>query len=159
MKRYAVNESAPYGLYVSFSPADVRFVGSEGETLEGRSPLYRKLPTALVILCGPVLGGAFVLAFPLVIIVAIASIMTHLVAKRFRKAAEKRVYLIENAWQPQAAFLQGEQEEETAAQDADQDADQDAEHGEVAKTTETSTDRHDPFDDLRDEIAKRKNPR
>lgn len=150
MKKYSANTPSPYGLYVSFSPADIRFVGSEGETLEGRAKTYRKLPTALVVLSAPVLGGAFVLAFPLVVIFAIASIVTHLAVKRVRKAAERRVYLIEHQWQPQATFLNGEQKAKSAVTEKSVDPN---------AGPDTEPDASDPYADLREEIARRKNQR
>ncbi len=86
MRTYRHGETARYGLYLSAWPPDVRFVSADGETLEGVDRAsYMRLPTLLVVLLGPVIGGLFVLLFPLVVFAAVAYGVGTLVTRKGAK--------------------------------------------------------------------------
>jgi hypothetical protein len=70
------------GVYVAVRALDVQHVGAEGETLQGKAgATYRRVPTTLLLLGGPVLGGLFVLLFPAVVAVAILIALAQLAGK------------------------------------------------------------------------------
>lgn len=101
-------EKAKYGVYLCGWPLDLRFVGADGEALDGRRGLtYRRIPTLLLLALAPVLGGVFVLAFPaLVLALALAAVGRRL----WRSAtglAEDKAHLVVLNWDPQAAYLHG----------------------------------------------------
>ncbi|TNF35365.1 MAG: hypothetical protein EP329_06280 [Deltaproteobacteria bacterium] len=103
MKRYENGTEAPYGLYLSASPIDVRFVGAEGEALDGREGArYLHLPAWMVVALGPALGGAFVMAFPLLVIAAVLGLALTLT---FKGLGTKHSYVARANWQPAAAYF------------------------------------------------------
>jgi hypothetical protein len=105
MKRYSNNQPAPYGLYVSARPMDICFVGSEGEEITGREGAsYRRLPTWFIALLAPALGGAFVMAFPLLVI---ATVLGTLAVAAFRALSGSHAYVAQSSWQPAAAYFDG----------------------------------------------------
>lgn len=116
MKRYETGEPAPYGIYLARNKVDIRFVGADGEGLEGRKGgVYSRLPTWLVVLVGPALGGMFVMAFPLLVI---ASIIGTLGVALVRKLGGNHAYVARAGWQPAAAYFKKDQAEPgTAEQD------------------------------------------
>jgi len=106
MKRYDAQMPAPYGLYVCARALDVRFVSADGEPLGGiAGARYLRVPTPLLLLLGPALGGAFVLAFPLVL--AFAVVAPLLAAAVRRATAPRHGYVVYTPWQPAAAFFDG----------------------------------------------------
>ncbi len=87
MKTYQTAELAPYGLYLSFKPFDLSFVGAEGEALEGQPQAkYSRIPTPMLIVLSPVIGGVFVIAFPILVLVAIAAALVNPFGRRVRAA-------------------------------------------------------------------------
>jgi hypothetical protein len=83
MAQYRSGKAARYGVYCSLSPLDVRFNAADGDPLSGSSEHYRRVPTPLVALAGPVLGAAFVLTFPVVIIFALLVGLYHLCHRKW----------------------------------------------------------------------------
>ena len=115
MKRYETGESACYGIYLGQNLLDVRFVGADGETLEGRrGGRYLRLPTWLIVVLGPALGGAFVMAFPLLVIAAVVATLGSVVV---RKLAGRHAYVARAGWQPAAAYFKHDQAEAGAPLD------------------------------------------
>ena len=97
---FRTDARAPYGVYLSTRPLDVRFVGADGETLEGRPGVgYRRLPTALVVAAGPLFGALFVVAFPVLVAIGL------LAALRAR-VADHPAWLAAPRFQPGAVRLQ-----------------------------------------------------
>jgi len=108
---YRSGQNVSYGMYVSTRPLDVRFVGVDGEKLEGRDDAeYRHIPNAMAMLAAPVLGGLFVISFPITIFLAAARAMTQAAGQKVNELSEENAHLARHAWQPQAAFLKGESE-------------------------------------------------
>ncbi len=69
MNSYQSGKPVEYGLYVSPKNLDFRFVHGDNENLEGiKGAHYFKLPTPLAIVLAPILGGIFVMTFPLIIV-------------------------------------------------------------------------------------------
>ena len=127
MKKLTTGEAAQYGLYVSTRPLDIRFVGADGESLEGLPEAnYVRLPTLAVVAAAPVLGGAFVLAFPLLVILASVVCVARLVAKAVHKTAGDHAYLAQSRWEPVTSYL-------NRGKDEDGEADKAAEPGDAAK--------------------------
>ncbi len=106
MKTYTTKQAAEYGLYTSFNPMDVRFVGAAGEPLEGLDGAsYRRVPTLLALALAPVLGAVFVISFPLLILGAVALAAAKMVAQSLRAAAQEHAWVVSPRWEPQASYL------------------------------------------------------
>ena len=106
MKTYQTGEKVGYGVYLSFRSLDLRFVGADDESLEGRSGReYVRIPSVLLIALAPVIGGVFVMAFPMMVVAmsifAIAVAMRQGASVVIRNASP----LFEARWQPVAAYL------------------------------------------------------
>ena len=106
MKFHQTMQPAPYGLYISTRPFDVRFVGADGETLDGLpGASYRRVPTLLALLLAPMLGGAFVIAFPILVIVAAVVGIARVAVREVRKAAGEHAWLASPRWEPSTSYL------------------------------------------------------
>ena len=106
MKDFSANEPAPAGVYLSSWPPDLRMVGADGELLEGRDGgKYRRLPTLVVIALGPVLGGVFVLALPLLVIAAVLYGAVRLLRDKASASLPGGAALATHRWQPSASYL------------------------------------------------------
>ncbi len=104
--RYDANSEARYGLYVSLRPLDMRFVGSTGEAIDGiEGARYVRLPTWLLMVLGPALGAAFVLAFPVFIAVAMLVAGVHALART--KVAHDHAYVARGTFEPAASYFRG----------------------------------------------------
>ena len=102
MKKTESGQPAKYGFYVSASPVDARFVGADGEPLEGRTGArYTRVPTWLFLLLSPVIGGAFVLAFPLLVVGA----LLYAIWATFAAKVLGRAHLARSSWQPAMAHF------------------------------------------------------
>ena len=144
MTTYRNGTQAPYGLYLSTRPLDVRFVGADGESLEGREGAeYKRLPGLLLLVAGPVLGGAFVIAFPAVIFAAVAIGIYELSARALRSFAHGSAPAVRFRWQPAAAYLSNDaRSEDSQAEEPDEDEELKALEDEVeaARNAENDTD-------------------
>lgn len=106
MKFHQSMQPATYGLYISTHPFDVRFVGADGETLDGLpGASYRRMPTLLALLLAPVIGGAFVMAFPVLVIVASVIGIARVAVRGAKKAAGEHAWLASPRWEPSASYL------------------------------------------------------
>ena len=132
MKRTMNHEPATYGLYLSTRPLDLRFVGADGEALDGRDGAsYRRIPTWLAVLVGPILGGLFVIAFPLIAIVAF---LGTAITAAVRAATHRHAYVARSTWQPAVSFF------DAKADDAKTDSAPAAELGELHREVSTKAD-------------------
>jgi hypothetical protein len=112
MKTYRNSYPAPYGLYFSAGPLDMTFVSADGEVLDGKTgATYRRVPSLLAVLLSPVLGGFFVLAFPLVVLAAVAYAIAHFAARPVRRLAERHANLARVRWEPATSYLHGSEGE------------------------------------------------
>lgn len=103
---YSVNTEAPYGLYLSLSPVDVRFVGSTGEALDGlQGARYVRLPTWLLVATGPLVGAAFVVALPVLIVAAMFLAGVH--ALSHTDLAQRHAYVARGGFDPSASYFRG----------------------------------------------------
>jgi len=108
MKTYQSGQSVRGGVYVAPRRFDLRVVGADDEPLEGKKDAkYLRIPTLLLIALGPVIGGAYVVAFPFVIMIALAVVLVGGVRRMLSSAAENQAHLAQVRWQPGAAYLNG----------------------------------------------------
>ncbi len=108
MTRYENQDAAPYGLYFSTRPLDVRFVGAEGERIDGvPGATYRHVPTPLAVALAPVLGGLFVIAFPFVIFAAAITGVARLLGVGAREAATSTARVATTRYAASAAWIDG----------------------------------------------------
>ena len=106
MKTYRAGESVSYGVYFSTRPIDMHLVSAEGELLEGKSDAtYRRMPTWLAVAFGPLIGGAFVIAFPAILLAVLFMAAGKAIMSLVRGAAESNVHLAGVRWEPTAAYL------------------------------------------------------
>lgn len=106
MKTHKNQQPAQYGLYLSFNPMDVRFVGAEGEALDGLADAeYRRVPTLLALALAPVLGACFVLAFPVLVIAAVLMAAAKLVVQQVRHTASQHAWIAMPHYEPVASYL------------------------------------------------------
>lgn len=106
MKTYMTKQAAEYGLYTSFNPMDVRFVGAAGEPLEGLDGAsYRRVPTLLALGLAPVLGAVFVISFPLLILGAVALAAAKMLLQAVRSSADEHAWVVSPRWEPVASYL------------------------------------------------------
>ena len=106
MRTYRANESCQYGLYFSLRGLDMRFVGGDGESLMGkRGVTYYRLPNTLLVLASPLIGGLFVLSFPLIILGMTSVLATYALAKMVWSFAAPKAYLTSLRWEPTLAYL------------------------------------------------------
>ncbi len=118
MKTYQSGKPARGGVYVAPRRFDLRVVGADGEALEGKPEAkYVRIPTPLVIAMGPAIGGAYVVAFPFVIIGALAVVLVGGVRRMASSAAENQAHLAQVRWQPGAAYLNGSENAGTKGED------------------------------------------
>jgi hypothetical protein len=127
MKTYENGQSAPYGTYATAFPPDIRFVGADGETLDALpSAKYVRLPTPLVFAITPIVGGVFVLAFPVMVLVATGMALWMLasrllsranatVTSRVKETVDRHSYVVRQRWEPVTAYLDGKGDEEEGA--------------------------------------------
>lgn len=106
MKTYKTTQAAPYGLYMSAHPIDVRVVGATGEALEGLpDATYRRIPTPLALSLSPLLGAGFVIAFPVLILAAVATGVLQLLLRPLHEVLTDHAWLASPRWQPAASYL------------------------------------------------------
>ena len=106
MKIYNAGESVPYGVYFSGRPLDIHIVTAEGDALEGKPGVaYRRMPTLIAVAAGPVIGGVFVMAFPVVIFAALVLAVTRMPLGMMQRTASRNAHLAAVRWEPSSAYL------------------------------------------------------
>ena len=111
MLTYKSGSPARYGVYVAPRHFDLRVVGADNEPIEGKpGARYLRIPTLLLVALCPLIGGAFVLFFPFVIIGAVAVVLLQEARKLIGGVAEDGAHLAQVRWQPGAAYLNGDKE-------------------------------------------------
>ena len=106
MATYRFDQCVRYGVYMSLRPLSARFVSADGASLEGaQGATYRRLPTILVVALGPLIGGAFVLAFPLIVAGALLLALGRLTMRALRHSADRSAHLAKVRWEPATAYL------------------------------------------------------
>lgn len=99
MTRYQATDPAPYGLYLAGWPPDARFVGADGEPIEGRpGSSYVRVPGLVALLLAPVLGGLFVLTFPILIFAALALALWRPASKGMARRRKERGRVVNVRW-------------------------------------------------------------
>ena len=106
MKTYHADQRCPYGLYISPRGLDLKFVGSDGETLSGKGNVaYYRMPSTLLILMSPFIGGLFVLAFPFIALGLTVGFTCYSIGKWFWSLFRARPHLATMRWDPMMAYL------------------------------------------------------
>lgn len=106
MKTYKTMQAARYGLYTSTKPLDVRFVGADGEALDGLpGATYRRVPTLLALAAAPVLGGVFVMAFPVLVLLGACVALVRIAATAVGETVQEHAFLASPRWQPVMSYL------------------------------------------------------
>lgn len=116
MKKYRAKEPAKWGMYLAVNRLDLTTVNAEGELLDGREGAhYVRLPTPLVAVLSPVLGGVFVLFFPIVIFAALLTAAGQATVKVVRRAWDRQRHLVRLRWEPLVANLDHNDDDAHAA--------------------------------------------
>lgn len=106
MKTYRNGEKVNYGLYLAPKALDFRFVGADDETLEGKDNVgYIRLPIALMILASPLIGGAFVMFFPILVVLIGMYAVVQFAVSKLSATLGKNAHLAVMRWEPTAAYL------------------------------------------------------
>ena len=106
MKTYQNGSQVEYGIYVSPKSIDCRFVGADSETLDGKpNATYYRLPTLLAVAAAPVLGGLFVMTFPIIVVMMFLSAVIRIGVEEVSAWMSKGAYVVDMQWQPTGAFL------------------------------------------------------
>lgn len=134
MKTYQAGQNVPYGVYTSLRPLNLHYM-ADNETLPGSGD-YTRLPTWLMVLASPAIGGAFVMAFPFICLVAVAAALGKFTANTVQSMATRNAHLVQMNWEPSAAYLDGDGKAPNPAADLDADDDLDVLKAEVAKRRE-----------------------
>lgn len=89
------------GVYLGTNRLSMRYVGAPDEPLPGREGTrYVRLPTWLLLLLSPVLGGLFVVAFPLIAAVTLLAALAHAFWDAGRAAWHRGERLEAMRWDP-----------------------------------------------------------
>ncbi|HLE13061.1 MAG: hypothetical protein A2504_07365 [Bdellovibrionales bacterium RIFOXYD12_FULL_39_22] len=111
MKKYQANDVVSYGVYASINALDIKFISADGESLGGKEQAsYFKIPTALMVIAAPLIGGAFVLFFPFMIILMVCTVPLYyfirLITVNAGSASEMVVKNVGHfTWEPMTAYL------------------------------------------------------
>ena len=120
MKIHSTGQRVKTGIYFSPSPLDIHIVDVDGTGLDGREGgQYRRLPAPLALALAPVAGGLFVMAFPVLVLAAIAVAATQWAREKLRAFADEHAYVVQMRWQPEAAYLRHQREDASGEGGAD----------------------------------------
>ncbi|MCB9655653.1 MAG: hypothetical protein H6729_16135 [Deltaproteobacteria bacterium] len=72
MKSYVAGLGVPSGIYLSARPVDLAIVHEDGRLDGPEGAHYRRVPLIIAVAMGPVVGGMYAVAFPLLIFWAVA---------------------------------------------------------------------------------------
>ena len=106
MKKYRVGESVDYGIYFCPRMLDLRFVGADTEMLDGKlGGEYFRIPSILLVAIAPIIGGVFVMAFPLMVVAMSVFAVLMAAGRAFAEASKSMAPLFDLRWQPLTAYL------------------------------------------------------
>lgn len=126
MKKYTPGTPVRSGIYVALWPPTGRFVSMDGDTLEGRADArYFRVPSILLLLASPIIGGLFVILFPVMILAAFGIALTAVVVRLLRPAADHASLLANVGWQPAEAGFNGTRKDGEAPPAAERTEDAD----------------------------------
>jgi len=113
-------ESVGWGIYVGINRLCVCYVSAPDEPLEGQpGTRYLRVPTWMVLIGSPLLGGLYVLLFPLVMAGALLAVVGSLIAAPFARASQRYGRLTTSTWQPNAAYLNRPTEDKSSSGQAE----------------------------------------
>lgn len=94
------------GVYVAVNRLSVRHVGADGEPIDAvAGTRFLRVPTVALVLFSPLVGGAFVVFFPLLFAAALVYAVSRAIAAPFVALWERHVYLTHARWEPAAAYV------------------------------------------------------
>jgi len=106
VRTYSAGEQVPWGVYLAVNRPAVRHVSATGEVLASRpGTRFVRVPTWLLVLASPVVGGLYVVLFPIILAGVIASFLIHLVNVAIRRALARHGHLAHARWEPAASYL------------------------------------------------------
>lgn len=81
-RTYEAGELVKWGVYLAYSRPAIAHVTATGERLEGQAGTrYIRLPSLLVVLFSPLLGLLYIMLFPIILAVALATVLLQLVLR------------------------------------------------------------------------------
>lgn len=99
-------ELVDWGIYVGVNRLCVCYVSAPNEALEGEAETrYLRVPTWMVLVGSPIIGGLYVLLFPVIMAGALVAVLVSLAVTPFARASERWGQLAGSQWQPSAAYL------------------------------------------------------
>jgi len=141
MRTYMHAQTVPPGVYLATKPLDLTIVTDDADVLEGLDGArYVRLPAPVVFLVSPVVGGAFVLLFPVIIFAAFAWAAWTYGARRIGEVLERHAHLAATPGLPVMSYLKRRADEEL----------DDVEDARLER------DGDDELEGLRDEVAARR---
>lgn len=104
MRTYTGGETVEPGLYFDARQLAFRSVDVPG-ALPGEGGAYRRVPTALLLLVGPMLGLAYAIFLPFAGMAMAASLLGVKAVRVAQGAAREAVRVVRPGWEPSMAFL------------------------------------------------------
>lgn len=87
---HTAGEEAPWGVYVALNHMAVAHVTATGERLGGEvGTRFLRVPTWLLVVGSPLVGGAYVLFFPVILAVALVAAVGGALLRALRNPGEK----------------------------------------------------------------------
>jgi hypothetical protein len=116
MATYVGGTQVKSGYYMDASHLSFTAIQKDGGALPGGAETrWKRVPTMLVVAAAPVLGGLFVVAFPLVGFGVAAYAIGRKLSGRVRAGAKEIAATVAPTWVPGEAHLTGEPPEAEAA--------------------------------------------
>jgi hypothetical protein len=109
IRTYRAGDQVPWGVYLAVNRLAVRHVSASDEVLSGKAGArFVRVPTWLLVVASPAVGGLYVVLFPLILAGVLVSLLVHLVAVVVRRAFERHGHLAHARWEPAASYLRPE---------------------------------------------------
>jgi len=106
MKTFKTGDQVGHGMYLSIKAFDACYVGSDQESLAGKKDAnYVRIPSLLMVVLAPVMGGLFALFFPVIVLAMMIGAASKLVANGVSAFIRSQAHVAEMEWQPGAAYL------------------------------------------------------
>lgn len=104
---FDTGEVVRWGVYVGLNRLCVSYVSADDERLDGDAGTrFLRVPTWLVVVGSPLIGGLYVVLFPFLLAAALLTVLVGLVAAPFSRASEDVGRLATSHWEPSAAYLE-----------------------------------------------------
>ncbi|MBK8010538.1 MAG: hypothetical protein IPK13_04265 [Deltaproteobacteria bacterium] len=112
-RTYMAGQAAPWGLYVGLNRLSVRYISASGEALVGPAKArYLKIPTWISVLASPLIGGLYVVFFPLILAAALFVVLGELLYAVVTRTWADHAHLANARFSPSAAYLNAPEAED-----------------------------------------------